>query len=165
MAIPKGYRFDIEFNNTFPQDLVLIDDVSPDNEYHTREDKAASRPVRQKLDQVTGRWQWKVTATDPDEPHAKQASFEITLIAEGQPVPTSTEVLPWMRPIKLNGLTAEPRVAGNGELKYQSYIYTGQPGSPRRPVSQGPSHRRPNRPAPAAARSPLKPREPRHGLR
>ncbi len=28
-----------------------------------------------------------------------------------------------MCPIVLEGLTAEPRVAGNGEFKYQSYLY------------------------------------------
>ena len=123
MAIPRGYRFDIEFDDAFPQGLVLIGEVAPDNEYQTREDKAASQPVRQKIDQVTGQRQWKATVTGPDEPTAKRASFEITLIAEVQPVPTTTEVLPGMRPIQLEGLTAEPRVAGNGEFKYQSYVY------------------------------------------
>jgi len=106
-----------------PQGLVLIGDVAPDNEYQTREDKAVGRPVRQKIDPVTGRRQWKATVTDPDEPTAKRASFEITLIADVQPVTTTTEVLPGMRPIQLDGLTAEPRVAGNGEFKYQSYLY------------------------------------------
>jgi hypothetical protein len=120
MAIPRGHRFAIEFDSAFPQGLVLIGDVAPDNEYQTREDKAAGRPVRQKLDQVTGKRQWKATVTDPD---AKRASFEITFIADVQPVPTTTEVLPGMRPIELEGLTAEPRVAGNGEFKYQSYVY------------------------------------------
>ena len=38
-------------------------------------------------------------------------------------MPTTAEVLPGMRPIELEGLTAEPRVAGNGEFKYQSYLY------------------------------------------
>ena len=123
MAIPRGYRFDIEFDSAFPQSLILIGDVAPDNEYQTREDKAAGRPVRQKIDQVTGQRQWKATVTDPDEPTAKRASFEITLIADVQPAPTTTEVLPGMRPIELDGLTAEPRVAGNGEFKYQSYLY------------------------------------------
>jgi hypothetical protein len=123
MAIPRGYRFDIIFDSAFPQGLVLIGDVAPDNEYQTREDKAAGRPVRQKIDQVTGQRQWKATVTDPDESTAKRASFEITLIAEVQPVPMTTEVLPGMRPIVLDGLTAEPRVAGNGEFKYQSYLY------------------------------------------
>ncbi|MBC6451702.1 hypothetical protein GPZ80_31620, partial [Actinokineospora sp. HBU206404] len=31
--------------------------------------------------------------------------------------------LPGMRPIELEGLTAEPRVAGNGEFKFQSYLF------------------------------------------
>ncbi|MGH3787496.1 MAG: hypothetical protein ACRDRG_13315 [Pseudonocardiaceae bacterium] len=123
MAIPRGHRFSIEFDDAFPQGLVLIGDVTPDNEYQTRDDKAAGRPVRQKLDQVTGKRQWKATVTDPDEPNAKRASFEITFVADVQPVPTTTEVLPGMRPIELQGLTAEPRVAGNGEFKYQSYVY------------------------------------------
>jgi hypothetical protein len=123
MAIPRGYRFGIAFDTAFPQGLVLIGDVAPDNEYQTREEKASGRPVRQKLDEITGKRQWKATVTDPDEPTAKRASFEITLIADVQPVPTTTEVLPGMRPIQLDGLTAEPRVAGNGEFKYQSYLY------------------------------------------
>ena len=123
MAIPRGYRFDIEFDSAFPQGLVLIGDVAPDNEYQTREERAVGRPVRQKIDEITGKRQWKATVTDPDEPSAKRASFEITLIAEVQPVPTTTEVLPGMRPIELDGLTAEPRVAGNGEFKYQSYLF------------------------------------------
>jgi hypothetical protein len=67
MAIPRGYRFDITFDSAFPQGLVLIGDVAPDNEYQMREDKAAGRPVRQKIDQVTGQRQWKATVTDPDE--------------------------------------------------------------------------------------------------
>jgi hypothetical protein len=72
---------------------------------------------------VTGKRQWKATVTDPDEPTAKRASFAITFIAEIQPVPPSTEVLPGMRPIELDGLTAKPRVAGNSEFKYQSNLY------------------------------------------
>ena len=40
MAIPRGYRFNIKFDDAFPQGLVLIGDVAPDNEYQTREDKA-----------------------------------------------------------------------------------------------------------------------------
>lgn len=123
MAIPRGHRFAIEFDGAFPQGLVLIGEVAPDNEYQTREDRAAGRPVRQKIDQVTGKRQWKATVTDPDESNAKRASFEITFIADVQPVPSTSEVLPGMRPIGLEGLTAEPRVAGNGEFKYQSYVY------------------------------------------
>ncbi len=81
MAIPRGHRFDIAFDSAFPRGLDLVGGVTPDNEYQTREDKAAGRPVRQKLDQVTDQRQWKTTVTDPDEPNAKRASFEITFLA------------------------------------------------------------------------------------
>jgi hypothetical protein len=84
MAIPRGHRFTIESDRAFPQGLVLIGEVVPDNECQTR---------------------------------------EIIFVAEVQPVPTTTEVLPGMRPSELDGLTAEPRVAGNGEFKYQSHLY------------------------------------------
>ena len=123
MAIPKGHRFEIAFSEAFPRGLVLVGEMSPDTEYQTREDKAAGRPVRQRIDEVTGKRQWKGTVTDPDEPNGKRASFEITFLADVQPVPTTPEVLPGMRQIELEGVTAEPRVAGNGEFKYQSYAY------------------------------------------
>jgi hypothetical protein len=123
MAIARGHRFAIEFRDAFPQGLVLVGEIAPDNEYQTREDKASGRPVRQRIDEITGKRQWKATVTDPDEPNGKRASFEITFVADVQPVPATSEVLPGMRPIELDGLTAEPRVAGNGEFKYQSYLY------------------------------------------
>ncbi len=52
MAIPRGHRFDIVFDSAFPQGLVLIGGATPDNEYQMCEDKAAGRPVPQRLDQV-----------------------------------------------------------------------------------------------------------------
>ncbi|MDX3190489.1 hypothetical protein PV458_18940 [Streptomyces sp. MN03-5084-2B] len=123
MAIYKGFRFPIEFDDAFAQGLVMVGEVSPDNEYQSREDRTAGRPARQRVDEVTGKRQWKVTVTDPDETKAKRASFEITLLADVQPVPATSEVLPGMRPIELEGLTAEPKVAGQGEFKYQSYVF------------------------------------------
>lgn len=123
MAIPKGYRFPIEFDEAFPQGLVMVGEVSPDTEYQSREDKAMGKPARQRVDEETGLLRWKVTVTDPAETNAKRASFEVTLLAKVQPVPTTSEALPGMRPIELEGLTAEPRVAGTGEFKYQSYVF------------------------------------------
>ncbi|WP_431874015.1 hypothetical protein [Amycolatopsis sacchari] len=123
MAISKGHRFPIDFDEAFPQGLVMVGEVSPDNEYQSREDRSAGRPARQRVDEQTGKRQWKVAVTDPSEPNAKRASFEVTFLADVQPVPTTTEVLPGIRPIELEGLTAEPRVAGNGEFKYQSYVF------------------------------------------
>ncbi|MEU4762629.1 hypothetical protein AB0H12_05205 [Actinosynnema sp. NPDC023794] len=123
MAISKGYRFPVSFDDAFPQGLVMVGEVMPDTEYQTRDERAAGRPVRQRVDEATGKRQWKVTVTDPHEPNAKRKSFEITLLADVQPVPTTGEVLPGMRPVELEGLTAEPRIAGNGEFKYQSFLF------------------------------------------
>ncbi|EWC62068.1 putative regulator pra-like protein [Actinokineospora spheciospongiae] len=61
--------------------------------------------------------------TDPSEVNSKRASFDLVLLADVQPVPTTAEVLPGLRPVELDGLTAEPRVAGNGEFKYQAYVF------------------------------------------
>ncbi len=102
---------------------MLVGEVSPDNEYQSREDKAAGRPTRQRVDEITEKRQWKGTVTDPSEKNAKRASFEVTFLADVQPVPTTAEALPGMRPVELDGLTAEPKVAGQGEFKYQSYVY------------------------------------------
>lgn len=123
MAIPKGYRFQIAFDEAFSQGLVLMGEVAPDNEYQSQEDRSRNRPVRQRVDELTGKRQWKATVTDPSETNAKRASFQITFLADVQPVPTTSEVLPGVRPVELEGLTAEPRIAGNGEFKYQSYVY------------------------------------------
>lgn len=123
MAISRGHRFPVEFADAFPQGLVLMGELAPDNEYQSREERASGRPARQKVDELTGKRQWKGTVTDPNEPNAKRASFEVTFLADVQPVPTTSEVLPGVRPVELDGLTAEPRVAGNGEFKYQSYLF------------------------------------------
>ncbi|GAA3893264.1 hypothetical protein GCM10022243_67770 [Saccharothrix violaceirubra] len=133
MAITKGHRFPISFDDAFPQGLVMVGDVMPDVEYQTREDKAAGRPARQRMDETTGKRQWKVSVTDPHEPNAKRKSFEVTVLADVQPVPSTSEVLPGMRPVEFEGLTAEPRVAGTGEFKYQTYLFraTGFAGSGR----------------------------------
>ena len=123
MAIERGFRFSIPFEDAFPDGLVMVGEVSADNEFQSREDRAAGRPVRQRVDEVTGKRQWRAAVTDPGEAKAKRASFEVTLLADVQPVPTTSEALPGMRPVELEGLTAEPRVGGQGEFKYLTYVF------------------------------------------
>jgi hypothetical protein len=38
----------------------MVGEVSPDNEYQSRKDKASGRPVRQRVDEITGKRQWKL---------------------------------------------------------------------------------------------------------
>jgi hypothetical protein len=48
MAIPRGYRFAIEFDSAFPQGLVLVGEVAPDNEAYAKRSlkKWSARTVR-----------------------------------------------------------------------------------------------------------------------
>jgi hypothetical protein len=45
----------------FRRGWSLIGDVAADNEYQAREDKAAGRPVWQKIDNIAGKRQWKAS--------------------------------------------------------------------------------------------------------
>jgi hypothetical protein len=119
MAITRNHRFPMDFEDAFPQGLVLVGEIGPDNEYQENQ----NRPPKQRVDEQTGLLIWKGTVTDPDEVKAKRASFELYFLAKHRPVPATQEVLPGMRPIELDGLTAQPKVAGNGEYKYLSFVF------------------------------------------
>lgn len=56
-------------------------------------------------------------------PRGHRFPIEVPFLADVQPVPSRSEVLPGVRPVELDGMTAEPRVAGNGEFEYQSYVF------------------------------------------
>ncbi|MGH3624983.1 MAG: hypothetical protein ACRDQ5_24880 [Sciscionella sp.] len=43
MAILKGHCFPVDFDTAFPQGLLLMDEIAPDNEYQSREDRAVGR--------------------------------------------------------------------------------------------------------------------------
>ncbi|GAA4199648.1 hypothetical protein GCM10022220_02760 [Actinocatenispora rupis] len=119
--IERGTRFGTPFNVAFPGGLVQMGPVEPDYEYNPNK----NAPKLQKRDEVTGKLQWKATVTDPTEKNAKRASFALVFVADVQPVPESPELVPnsGMRMVELDGLTAEPRVMGQGEYKYLGYIY------------------------------------------
>lgn len=142
MAIKKGYRFPVEFAEAFPRGLVLLGEIGPDTQYESDPNK----PKVQKVDldkngEGSGLRQWKATVTDPDEDKAKRASFEIIFVSSHQPIPVGDELVPntGMRMVELEGLTAEPKVMGQGEFKYQGYTYraTGIKGDTNTPKANG----------------------------
>lgn len=127
MAISKGFRFPVKFHEAFPQGLVLLGDIVPATRYNPN----PNAPVEQLID-----WNpktevgtqlpvWKASVTDPHEDKAKRASFEVLFVSSHQPVPASPEIVPGtgMRMVELEGLTAEPKVMGQGEFKYQGYTF------------------------------------------
>lgn len=80
MAIERTHHFPIEFATAFPQGLVLVGEITPNNEYNS--DRNA--PARQKIDEDTGLREWAATVTDPHESKAKRASFTVILLAPVQ---------------------------------------------------------------------------------
>ena len=119
MALPRDHRFPVDHHAAFPMGLVLVGEIGPDTEFQPDRTK----PAHQRVDEVTGLRIWKATVMDPDERKAKRASFELFFLAEVQPIPAAAEVLPGMRPIELEGLTVQPKVMGQGECKYQGFVY------------------------------------------
>lgn len=121
MAIRRGYRFEVPFEAAFPRGLVLVGEIAPDYEFQSGEERARGRERRQRVDVLTGKRIFKGTVTDPDEPRAKRASFDVRFTCDVQPVPSTDEVLPGMRQVELEGLQVEPKVTGQGEFKSLTY--------------------------------------------
>lgn len=142
MAIKKGHRFEVPFELAFPRGLVLLGEIAPDTQYEPDPNKPKVQRVDLDRDgEGTGLRQWKATVTDPDESRAKRTSFEIVFLSSHQPIPVTDEIVPntGMRMVELEGLTAEPKVMGQGEFKYQGFQYraTGIKGDTNTPKSNG----------------------------
>jgi hypothetical protein len=64
MGAPKYARFLVDFDEWFPQGLYLVGEITPVREYQSQEDKARNRPVRPRVDEVTGRPLFRGTFAD-----------------------------------------------------------------------------------------------------
>jgi len=123
MAVPYGTRFEASFDQVFPMGALMVGEVSPDMEYMSQEDKARGKQAKQKIDERSGKRQWKVVVTDPSAEKERDASVTVTLLADVQPVPPhAVQVMPGVevRPVAFEGLTVEPRVMGD-RFKYQGF--------------------------------------------
>src|SRR5690606_23185243 len=128
MAISKGHRFPVNFSDAFPQKLMLVGPIGPAIKYNP--DRGALKEQKFDIDPQTGEGTglplWTATVTDPHqakEGKGKRASFDITFISQHQPVPAGQQITDEMWFIELEGLTAEPKVMGQGEFKYLGYEY------------------------------------------
>lgn len=114
----KDVWFRPEFHEAFPKGLFLLGDIEPVTEFS----RDRNAPKVQKLDfdfegNGTGKRLWRGTVTDPCASNAKNASFDVTFVADVQPVPAVAEIVPGMTPIELDGLQVKPKIAGSGEFK------------------------------------------------
>lgn len=141
MAISRGFRFPIDSKAAFPKRLLMTGEIGPAIKYNPDRNAAPEQLIDYdpKTQEGTGLPLWKVMVTDPHEDKAKRASFEVTFISSHQPVPAGEQISDEIWFIELEGLTAEPRVMGQGEFKYLGYIYraTGIKGDTNTPKATG----------------------------
>ncbi len=80
-------RFPIEFDELFPQGAYVVGEVTAVTEYQSQEDKARNRPVRARIDEVSGLPLFKVTIADPSAEKDRDKSITIKIAARVRPVP------------------------------------------------------------------------------
>ncbi len=122
MGAPKYARFAVDFGEWYPQGLYLVGEVTPVTEYQSQEDKARNRPVRPRLDEVTGRPLFRGTCADPSAEKDREKSFTVEFACTHQPVlPAAVPGLPF-RPVVLEGMTVQPRAEVSGQAKWITWV-------------------------------------------
>lgn len=118
MAVERGRRFEIPFDELYPEGLYLVGEIQPMTEYQSQEDKARNRPVRPRTDEVTGLPLFRGTFADPSAEKDRDKSVQIEFAAKVQPVPPAAVPGIPFRPVVLEGLTVQPRAEASGQAKW-----------------------------------------------
>ncbi|MEV0461430.1 hypothetical protein AB0I30_07290 [Nocardia tengchongensis] len=109
----KDLRFPVPFLEAYPKKLIASGQPEPDNEYNANRNAAP----RQRVDEVTGLRQWKLTCMDPSETNPKRSAVQVIFLADVAPIPAGVEIGDGVHFIELEGLTLQPKVSGQGEFK------------------------------------------------
>jgi hypothetical protein len=118
MAVERGRRFEIPFDEMYPEGLYLVGEIQPMTEYQSQEDKARNRPVRPRTDEATGLPLFRGTFADPSAEKDRDKSVQIEFAAKVQPVPPAAVPGIPFRPVVLEGLTVAPRAETSGQAKW-----------------------------------------------
>jgi hypothetical protein len=122
MAVPRGQRFEVPFDEVFPQGLYLVGEIAPVTEYQSQEDKARNRPVRPRTDEVTGLPLFRGTFADPSAEKDRDKSVTVEFVSRVQPVPPAAIPGVPFRPVVLEGLTVQPRAEVSGQAKWITWV-------------------------------------------
>ena len=118
MAAPRNIRLNADFDEWFPQGLYLVGEIQPVTEYQSQEDRARNRPVRPRIDEVTGLPLYRGTFADPAAEKDREKSVTVEFACAHQPVPpVAVAGLPF-RPVVLEGMTVAPRAEVSGQAKW-----------------------------------------------
>lgn len=123
MGAPRSPRFEVSFDEWFPQGLFLVGEIQPMTEYQSQEDKARNRPVRPRLDEATGKRLFRGTFADPSAEKDREKSFSVEFACDHQPVPPEAIAGLPFRPVVLEGLTVQPRAEASGQAKWVTWVF------------------------------------------
>jgi len=121
MGAPKYARFSVDFDEWFPQGLYLVGEITPMTEYQSQEDKARNRPIRPRVDEVTGRPLFRGTFADPSAEKDREKSVTLEFACAHQPVPPAAVAGLPFRPVVLEGMTVAPRAETSGQAKWLTW--------------------------------------------
>jgi hypothetical protein len=122
MAVPYGKRFPMEFNELFPEGAYVVGEITALTEYQSQEDKAHNRPVRSRIDELSGLPIFKVTIADPSAEKDRDKSITVEIASRVRPVPpAAVSDLPF-RPVVLEGVTVQPRAETSGQAKWITWV-------------------------------------------
>lgn len=122
MGAPKNLRLPADFDEWFPEGLYLVGQIVPVTEYQSQEDRARNRPVRPRLDEVTGLPLYRGTFADPSAEKDREKSVTVEFAAKVQPVPPSAVPGVPFRPVVLEGMTVQPRAEVSGQAKWITWV-------------------------------------------
>ena len=117
MGAPRYARFSVGFDEWYPQGLYLVGEITPVTEYQSQEDRARNRPVRPRLDEITGIPLFRGTFADPSAEKDREKSFTVEFACAHQPVPPEAVAGLPFRPVVLEGMTVQPRAETSGQAK------------------------------------------------
>jgi hypothetical protein len=118
MGAPKYARFSVDFDEWYPQGLYLVGEITLVTEYQSQEDRARNRPVRPRLDEITGHPLFRGTFADPSAEKDREKSFTVEFASAHQPVPPQAVAGLPFRPVVLEGMTVQPRAETSGQAKW-----------------------------------------------
>lgn len=125
MALPRNYRFPVEFADAFPAGVLALSEVQAAPERQSQQDRQRGRVPRQRVDEETRLPVWQVTVSDPAPARAREAAVTVEILSADEPVlpePVAGMAMA-VREVEFVGLTAEPRLGGQGEFRFITFVY------------------------------------------
>jgi hypothetical protein len=122
MGAPRNMRLSVDFDEWFPQGLYLVGEITPVTEYQSPEDKARNRPMRPRIDEVSGLPLFRGTFADPSAEKDREKSVTVEFACAHQPVPPEAVAGVPFRPVVLEGMTVQPRAEASGQAKWITWV-------------------------------------------